>query len=238
MNPEAIVTTGLADEIAFRLQRNILDGELPPGSSLPQDELCKRFGVSRTPVREALRKLQAQHLVVVVPNKGARVRVLTRKELIDVYTILAELEAFSAELAAPNMTPATLALLDAAQEEMESIVGRFKMGEIDAEDEVSFSNKLDRANLKFHNKIQSATGNEHLIRMIRDLRSFFPKDYTWQAARVSKEAFHTLNVDEHLRVVERLRDKDAAGARRAMREHVMHAGSALLDHLEKTGFWK
>ena len=74
-NPvEEIVPTSLADEIAFRLQAAILDGVFPPGTHLYQEEICARFGVSRTPVREALRKLQAQHLVVVVPNKGAKVR--------------------------------------------------------------------------------------------------------------------------------------------------------------------
>jgi hypothetical protein len=89
---ERIVTTSLADEIAFRVQSAILDGLYPPGSRLPQDELCEKFGVSRTPVREALRKLQAKHLVTVVPNKGATVRLLSRKELIDIYDLRSELE--------------------------------------------------------------------------------------------------------------------------------------------------
>jgi DNA-binding FadR family transcriptional regulator len=75
---DKVVATGLADEIAFRLQAAILDGEFPPGTHLQQDELCARFGVSRTPVREALRKLQAQHLVDLVPNKGATVRTPSR----------------------------------------------------------------------------------------------------------------------------------------------------------------
>ena len=66
---EQIVTTSLADEIAFRLQRKILNGDFQPGSRLVQDELCEMFGVSRTPIREALRKLQAQHLVEVIPNR-------------------------------------------------------------------------------------------------------------------------------------------------------------------------
>ena len=76
---EQITITSLADEIAFRIQSAILAGEHPPGTRLLQDELCERFGVSRTPVREALRKLQAKHLVVLVPNKGATVRAPSRK---------------------------------------------------------------------------------------------------------------------------------------------------------------
>ena len=110
---EPIVTTGLADELAFRLETEILDGRYPPGTRLPQEELCERFAVSRTPVREALRKLQAKNLVVVVPNKGATVRLLGRKELLDIYDVRAELEGFSCELAAARITDRCITELDA-----------------------------------------------------------------------------------------------------------------------------
>src|SRR3712207_1750546 len=119
---DRVVATGLADEIAFRLQAAILDGEFAPGTHLQQDDLCARFGVSRTPVREALRKLQAQHLVDLVPNKGATVRTPSRDELSEVYVLRAELEALAAELAATRITPAGLAALDQAQAAMESAV--------------------------------------------------------------------------------------------------------------------
>jgi DNA-binding GntR family transcriptional regulator len=119
---EPIVTTGLADELAFRLETAILDGLYPPGSRLPQEELCERFAVSRTPVREALRKLQAKNLVVVVPNKGATVRLLGRKELLDIYDVRAELEGFSCELAAARITDRCITELDAAQGELEAAV--------------------------------------------------------------------------------------------------------------------
>jgi DNA-binding GntR family transcriptional regulator len=79
--PSLIETSSLADEIAFRLESAIVAQQLPPGTRLRQEELCERFGVSRTPIREALRKLQAQRLVVLTPNKGATVRIPTRKEI-------------------------------------------------------------------------------------------------------------------------------------------------------------
>ena len=115
MASEPIVITSLADEIAFRLETAILDGRYPPGSRLPQEELCERFAVSRTPVREALRKLQAKNLVVVVPNKGATVRRLSRKELLDIYAVRAELEGFSCELAAARITDSCVTELDRPQ---------------------------------------------------------------------------------------------------------------------------
>ena len=123
MASEPIVTTSLADEIAFRLETAILGARFPPGSRLPQEELCERFAVSRTPVREALRKLQAKNLVVVVPNKGATVRPPSRKELLDIYAVRAELEAFSCELAAARITDACITELDRAQGELEDAVG-------------------------------------------------------------------------------------------------------------------
>src|SRR4051794_27444888 len=117
---ETLTPTSLADEIAFRLERGILEGEFPPGTHLFQDELCSRFGVSRTPVREALRKLQAQHLLVLTPNKGATVRVPTRVDLEEIYAVRAELEGFAAELAAAHVTDEMLERLRAAQQVIEA----------------------------------------------------------------------------------------------------------------------
>src|SRR5882757_3109746 len=111
-----IETRSLADEIAFRLEAAILARELLPGAKLRQEELCQRFGVSRTPVREALRKLQAQRLVVMVPNRGAAVRLPTRKEVEEVYDLRAELEAFACELACQRAGPETDAELTRAVE--------------------------------------------------------------------------------------------------------------------------
>jgi len=97
-------TTSLADEIAFRLQASIVARRLQPGERLRQEELCKRFNVSRTPVREALRKLQALRLVVMVPNRGAIVRLPTRTEVVEVYDLRAELEGYAAKCACARAT--------------------------------------------------------------------------------------------------------------------------------------
>ena len=150
MPQDTVVATGLADEIAFRLQAAILDGEFPPGTHLQQDELCARFGVSRTPVREALRKLQAQHLVDLVPNKGATVRTPSRHELSEVYVLRAELEGFAAELAAGAMTTADLAALDDAQAAMDKAVAQLEAHAVTPEEEASFNRRITVANEEFH----------------------------------------------------------------------------------------
>src|SRR6266508_5463959 len=116
VNRDGVRATSLADEIAYRLEAAIVTQEMPPGTRLRQEELCERFGVSRTPIREALRKLQAQRLVVFVPNKGATVRIPTRQEIEDVYDLRAEIEGFAAELACQNATKHTDAELSLAVE--------------------------------------------------------------------------------------------------------------------------
>lgn len=234
---EVIVTTGLADELAYRLQRKILAGEYPPGTHLPQDEICKSFGVSRTPVREALRKLQAQHLVVVVPNRGAKVRVLTQKELVEIYTVRAELEGFSCELAVQNLTEEVLATLRSCQTILDEAVSQFESGRVDGEQESAFSSKLNKANDEFHSAIHRAARNQHLQRMIEEMHQFFPKDYVWQGVRMA-HGLRELNIGEHCRIIDALVARDATGARAAMKSHVLHSGTTLLDYLQKQQFWK
>ena len=229
---EHIVTTSLADEIAFRLQRKILNGDYQPGSRLVQDELCQTFGVSRTPIREALRKLQAQHLVEVIPNRGAKVRVFEKSELVEVYTIRAELEGFGCELAAARLTPKTRSKLKEIQGKLAEGATRFARQEVGPDDEAHFNSVINEANVEFHQTIHQAAGNAHLERMIADLQQFFPKDYIWQAARSTLSEFLELNVEQHERVLTCLDAGDSSGARREMKRHVLHAGSRLVSYLE------
>lgn len=230
--PERVVLTGLADEIAFRIQAAILDGEYPAGTHLQQEELCRRFGVSRTPVREALRKLQAQHLVELVPNKGATVRSLSRDELEEIYALRAELEGFAAELAAPRMAPAALAALDEAHATME----RALAAAADGAQEAGVNAAVTAANERFHAVIHAASGNRRLARLLAELQGLFPKDYVWRAITSADEA-QRLNLDEHVQIRDALARGDGAAARRAMCAHVAHAGRVLLAHLDERGFW-
>src|SRR5919197_2710127 len=195
---ETIITSSLADEIAFRLQAAILDGLYPPGTHLLQDELCARFGVSRTPVREALRKLQAQHLVVVVPNKGATVRFPSQGELRDVYAVRAELEGFACELACADGTPqsAMLEALDSAQAEIDAAHRRLERGKPASSEEPAFNARITRANEAFHSAVFDACGNAQLAHLCRSLQGYFPKDYVWRAELPRREA-RLLNIEEH-----------------------------------------
>jgi DNA-binding GntR family transcriptional regulator len=233
---EPIVVTSLADEIAFRVETAILDGLYPPGSRLPQEELCERFAVSRTPVREALRKLQAKNLVVVVPNKGATVRLLSRKELLDIYDVRAELEGYSCEVAAARITDHCITELDQAQSELEDAVSLLDPPPADDAYIAVTQLRMKRANDWFHTAIHQTTGNAPLLQVIKDLGDRCPKDYISRALWASPE-LRDLNIDEHRRIRAALGAGDGQAARQAMRDHILHARTVIAAYLDEQGFW-
>jgi DNA-binding GntR family transcriptional regulator len=237
MPVEQITVTSLADEIAFRIEGAILAGEHPPGTHLFQDELCERFGVSRTPVREALRKLQAKHLVVLVPNKGATVRVPSRDELIDVCNLRSELEGYACELARAHVSRELLDELDRATLLLTEAVTLHEGERLAGRDQVSLDSQLARANSDFHGAIARASGNGRLRSLIGELQDFFPKDHVLRAV-TSAEEIRALNLDEHARIREALATGTAARARKEMRNHILHASQILLDYLDRLQFWQ
>src|SRR5690242_7822585 len=105
-----------ADDIALVIEEAIVAGELEPGTVLRQEQLSEQFNVSRTPIREALRRLAALGLVSFVPNRGVRVRTISREELHEAFMVRAELEALATEVAAARITFDDLAELEAAEE--------------------------------------------------------------------------------------------------------------------------
>ena len=235
--PEPIVTTSLADEIAFRLETAILDGVYPPGSRLPQEELCERFAVSRTPVREALRNLQAKSLVEVVPNKGATVRLLSRKELAHIYRLRAELEGYSCELTAGRVMDAELAELDEAQSELEAAVAVLVDSAAPDADLAAAHLRMKRANDAFHMLIQRMADNGPLLQVVKNLWHRCPKDYISRALRFSPEIQH-LNVVEHRQIRAALGAADGKAARIAMHDHILHAMTVTLRYFDAHEFWK
>src|ERR1051325_3109774 len=104
-----------ADDIALVIEEAIVSGELAPGTVLRQEQLSEQFNVSRTPIREALRRLAALGLVSFVPNRGVRVRTLSRDELHEAFLVRAELESLATELATPRIGEEGLAALAEAE---------------------------------------------------------------------------------------------------------------------------
>jgi DNA-binding GntR family transcriptional regulator len=232
--PGPIVPSSLTDEIVLRLEKAILEGVYPPGAHLLQDELCERFGVSRTPVRHALRDLQARNLVILVPNRGATVRVPTRRDAQEVYAVRAELEGYAAELAATRAGPRLeleLAGAEARVLDLASRLQRFDEAPLPALVE------LQAAVGDFHRVLHRACGNERLISTIRHVERSFPVEYVSLAIAKDTDS-KVLNIDEHQAISQAITRRDGDGARLAMKSHVLHLGDKVVHYLEEHHFWE
>ena len=232
---QALLTpSSYADQIAQILEQEILDGRYRRGEHLQQDEVCRRFGVSRTPAREALRKLQALGLVELIPNRGAMVQLPTLQELAEVYQVRAELEGFAAELAARSRDEAMVARLRQAHQALAEVVALVPGAATEADGSAT-NEQLRRFNDTFHEIIHTAGGNQQLSRMIHDLQRYFPKD-TVRLAAESPEALRSLYLDEHVAILDEIAGGRASRARAAMRDHIHRAETLLLDFLRRRGF--
>jgi DNA-binding GntR family transcriptional regulator len=236
VDAELLRPASLADEIAYRLERDILEGRIGLGQRLAQDELCARFGVSRTPVREALTKLEASSLVTLRPNRGAIVRTPARREVQEVYELRAELEGFAAERACSRIDGLGVRRLGAAQHELAAAVHDVDPAAVGAAGRSELAAIVGRANDAFHDLILAAADSQALADDVRRLRDWFPKDYVTEAASSVNELL-TLNVHEHEAIEAALAAGDGAGARRAMTDHIAHAGHLLIEHLDRQRFW-
>jgi DNA-binding GntR family transcriptional regulator len=206
----------LVDRIVRELRDRVFAGTLPVGSWLRQEAVAAEFAVSRTPVREALRELQARGIVSLLPNRGALVRGPTLKEIREAYAIRAELEGLAARLAAGRLLAADLDRLRKAEavfERAATVPGAAEAGGDDWE----------RANDLFHEVILAAAGNDRLRLMIADLHRAFPRSLTWNAL-VSAPGRLEENAAQHRRIREALEAGDGEEARRRMIRHVADAG--------------
>jgi DNA-binding GntR family transcriptional regulator len=231
----AVGTDDLVDRLASAIQARILSGEIPSHSRLRQASLAAEFGVSRTPVREALRKLQSTGVVVLEPHRGAVVRGTTPREVREAYLVRAELEGLAAELATAHVTDEELGRLHEAQElfrsSIENEIERRRSGE--TPERWSAENDWERANNLFHEVIQRAAGNRQLHAAIAHLHRSFPRHLTWTALSRSSHLLGE-NVEQHNRILAALERRDPPGARAEMAAHVHAAGELVAVLLERS----
>jgi DNA-binding GntR family transcriptional regulator len=203
----AILRRTLHDELVTLLRNMIMEGELKPGSRIAESRLCTHFGVSRTPLREALKVLSAEGLVRLLPNKGATVVRVTRKEVEEIVPMLGALEALAGELACANIDKDTIARIEGMHRQM---VDRFRIGD------KQLYNDLNRA---IHDSIFEAADNKTLsetYNMLQArLRSLFfvtPKSPPqWAAA-----------VEDHEQMMAALAARDGAQFAAIARRHIRH----------------
>jgi DNA-binding GntR family transcriptional regulator len=222
----------LVDHLAAAIRAQVLSGEIEVGARLPQERLAAEFGVSRTPIREALRKLQAGGIVEVQPNRGAVVRGPTAREIREAYEVRAELEGLAAELATTRIHDGQLQELHAAQRLFGRSIARLVARGVEGSGGDDADGEWTRANDLFHSVIQDAAGNERLARIVQELHRSFPRGLTWAALRRSSHLLEQ-NVEEHHAVLEAIEGRHGAEARRAMVAHVRHAGDLIAHHFER-----
>ena len=193
------------------LKDAILTGELKPGEHLVEEKICGQLGVSRSPFREALRRLEGDGLVSIIPRQGARVTELTRQDLADLSAVREALEGLASALAAVRITPEELDELDAFCDGMErSIVAR------DAPAILEF-------NSLYHRAVVRASRNVWLGTLMSSLREQTRRAYNSSVVSPSRVP---RSLAEHRAVIQALRNGDALAAERLSREHVRLAEQA------------
>lgn len=213
----------LVDAIVSVIRGRIMSGEIPPGEQLRQEQLAAELGVSRTPVREALRQLRAGRLIEMRPRRGAVVRVPTPWEIREAYEVRAELEALACARAASRVGDAELARLRSINDAMRATVPqqpRSGLGD-------AMPTPVD-LNDAFHTLIHVVAGNEYLVKMIEEVNHAFPRDAINREV-LKDPRLREQNVREHERIVEALSAGDGELARGAMTAHVMRSGELLAE---------
>ena len=230
VDPEYV---GLVDRLAATIQSRVLSGEIPTGTRLRQETLASEFGVSRTPVREALRQLQASGILTVAPNRGAVVRGPSARDIREAYAVRAELEGLAAELAVLRLSDGQLRTLRETEglfrHSIEQLIDDRKQG---VDRHWSGESEWERANNVFHAVIQEAADNRQLLVAIAQLHQRFPRDLTWSALSHSSFLLEE-NIEQHRRILQAIEARDPAQARRAMTDHVRSAGEVIAAQIER-----
>jgi DNA-binding GntR family transcriptional regulator len=211
-----------ADDIAGLIEEAIVSGELAPGSVLRQEQLSERFGVSRTPVREALRRLAALGLVSFEPNRGVRVRTLSRADLREAFLVRAELEALVTEEAARRMTPEALEELEECEKRFARLTREVRSHEPGGYRRALMGDCM-RANHAFHDVLYRVAAMPFVESVAKGARRTFSGPTVWAPVDDELELLYERNQAEHRAIRQALAAGSVAGARELAHEHVMHS---------------
>lgn len=207
----------LREVVLEALREAIKEGLLQPGERLMEIQLAEELGVSRTPIREALRKLELEGFIVMVPRKGAYVADITIKDIADIFEIRVSLEALAAGLAAERITGEEIEEMERSLVEKRSAIDR---GDMEA---------LVEVDTRFHEAMYRASRNDRLEFIISNLREHIQRFRVLSLAHPGRMK-HSL--DEHRALLEAIESHDVALARQLAQEHIENAEQVLLDALK------
>ncbi len=229
---DQLAAGAVVDSLADALREAILSGEVAVGTWLRQQHLASQYGISRTPVREALRALQAQGMVEVVPNRGALVSGPTVRDVREGYAVRAQLEGYAAELAAELATDDQIRRLLHAEELFKEAVASDVGTKPRRTDLTGECPQWSIANDLFHEAVIEAAGNARLGEAIRTLHRSFHRNLTWSALSGNTHLLQQ-NAKQHHEISRPIEEGRPGKAREAMIRHVLRSGELVVLRLEQ-----
>ena len=204
----------LRDVVFNTLRQAILRGELQPGERLLEIHLANKLGVSRTPIREAIRKLELEGLVLMMPRRGAVVAEITEKSLCDVLEVRRALEELAVQLACRKIQPEGIEELKNAAKEFEDA--------LQTKDVTVYA----EADVKFHDIIYRTTDNERLIQLLYNFRE---QMYRYRVEYLKRGDSHETLLKEHQRIIDAIEKGDELSAMEAVCAHIDNQVVAVSD---------
>ncbi len=216
---DSIPRQSLTSAVADKLREHIIRGEIAEGTQLRQDAIAAQYSVSRIPVREALRQLDAEGLITIIPNRGALVPALSPDDIEELFSIRALLEPEVLKLSIPHLTEEDLS-------QAESILRKY-VSELRREEHVSAWGRL---NWQFHSTLYSRANQPRFMAIIRNVNSSGER-YT----RLQLYLTHGVKRanEEHHQLLALCRARDTRSACKLLREHILHAGQSLKEALQQ-----
>lgn len=208
----------LRDVVFNTLRQAIITGEFVPGERLMEIALANRLGVSRTPVREAIRKLELEGLVVMIPRKGAEVARITEKDLRDVLEVRSSLEELAAGLATERLD-------DDSREKIKTALDNFREAITTGDNP-----KIADCDVEFHDTVFEATQNKRLIQIINNLRE---QIYRYRLEYVKDTEYHVVLMKEHEELVDAMFSGDKKGAQEIMKRHIDNQEETVIKKIQE-----
>ena len=204
----------LRDVVFNTLRQAILRGELKPGERLMEIQLANKLGVSRTPIREAIRKLELEGLVLMIPRKGAEVAEITEKSLRDVLEVRRALEELAVQLACEKITKEEIRELERVAKEFQQVVKSSDITEIAEVD------------VRFHDIIYTATDNQKLIQLLNNLRE---QMYRYRVEYLKRDGVFPQLIAEHEAIIRHIENNEKEKATEVMCRHIDNQVETVID---------
>lgn len=211
----------LREKILETIREAILKGNLKPGEKVAEPELAERFGISRTPIREAFRQLESEGYLTVIPRKGAVVTALSERDVQEFYAIKSILEGYAASLAAGKLTDKELEKLDAVNEKLRHLA---QDGDVKT---------FYRIHNEFHEIFLKAADNNKLYELIHQLGLKFNR---LRMASLSVNGRMEISVEEHDKLLDAFRRKDGNAAEDLVKKTALIGSKVLLESMANTEY--